>query len=132
METILNVRNLNVYYKNKETLLNRFCGKSKDNLQHVLKNVSFDMKKGEVLGLVGESGCGKTSLAKAILGMQKQYDGMIALDCPNPVKRTLSNRTFRWPAPARCNCGSTFVRHKFSDCGRASICTGCNHTSADY
>ncbi len=84
METILNVRNLNVYYKNKETLLNRFCGKSKDNLQHVLKNVSFDMKKGEVLGLVGESGCGKTSLAKAILGMQKQYDGMIALDCPNP------------------------------------------------
>lgn len=84
METILNVKNLNVYYKNKETMLSRFRGKSKNSLQHVLKNVSFDMKKGEVLGLVGESGCGKTSLAKAILGMQKQYDGTIALDCPNP------------------------------------------------
>lgn len=84
METILNVKNLNVYYKNKETLLNRFRGKQENRLQHVLKNVSFDMKKGEVLGLVGESGCGKTSLAKAILGMQKQYDGTIALDCPNP------------------------------------------------
>lgn len=84
METILNVKNLNVYYKNKETLLNRFRGKQENRLQHVLKNVSFDMKKGEVLGLVGESGCGKTSLAKAILGMQKQYDGIIALDCPNP------------------------------------------------
>lgn len=84
MENILNVRNLNVYYKNKETLLSRFRGKSESSLQHVLKDVSFDMKKGEVLGLVGESGCGKTSLAKAILGMQKQYDGTIALDCPNP------------------------------------------------
>ena len=84
MENILNVSNLNVYYKNKENLVNRICGKSEKSLQHVLKNVSFDMKKGEVLGLVGESGCGKTSLAKAILGMQKKYDGDIMLDCPNP------------------------------------------------
>lgn len=84
MENILNVSNLNVYYKNKENLMNRIRGRSDRNLQHVLKNVSFDMKKGEVLGLVGESGCGKTSLAKAILGMQKQYDGEIVLDCPNP------------------------------------------------
>lgn len=84
MENILSVRNLNVYYKNKENLMNRFRQEPEDSLQHVLKNVSFEMKRGEVLGLVGESGCGKTSLAKAILGMQKQYDGEIALDCPNP------------------------------------------------
>ena len=84
METILNVKNLNVYYKNKETLINRFRGKSENRLQHVLKNVSFHMEKGEVLGLVGESGCRKTSLAKAILGMQKQYNGTITLDCQNP------------------------------------------------
>jgi len=84
MENILNVSNLNVYYINKQNLVNRIRKDSEKSLQHVLKNVSFEMKKGEVLGLVGESGCGKTSLAKAILGMQKQYDGEITLDCPNP------------------------------------------------
>lgn len=68
-QNILEVSNLNVYYDKK---------------QHVLKDVSFTMKRGEILGLVGESGCGKTSLAKAILGMQRQYDGIIELDCPNP------------------------------------------------
>lgn len=51
MENILNVRNLNVYYKNKETLLSRFRRKSESSLQHVLKNVSFDMKKERCLGL---------------------------------------------------------------------------------
>lgn len=76
--------NLNVYYENKQNLMNRIYGNSEKSLQHVLKNVSFSMKKGEVLGLVGESGCGKTSLAKAILGMQKRYDGEIVLNCPNP------------------------------------------------
>ena len=78
-ENILEVKDLNVYYTNKGGFL-----KHKNTKQHVLKNVSFTMRKGEVLGLVGESGCGKTSLAKAILGMQKQFDGEIQLDCPNP------------------------------------------------
>ncbi|MDE7267491.1 MAG: ABC transporter ATP-binding protein [Lachnospiraceae bacterium] len=76
MEHILEVDNLNVYYKNK--------GRKDNALQHVLHGVSFCMKKGEILGLVGESGCGKTTLAKAILGMQKRFDGSIKLDCVNP------------------------------------------------
>ena len=61
MEHILVVDNLNVYYKNK--------GRKDNALQHVLYDVSFCMKKGEISGLVGESGCGKTTLAEAILGM---------------------------------------------------------------
>ena len=79
MENILEVNHLNVYYTEKRSL---FKGKSQK--KHVLKDISFSMKEGEILGLVGESGCGKTSLAKAILGMQKQFTGDIRLACKNP------------------------------------------------
>lgn len=43
----------------------------------VLKDVSFSMKKGEVLALAGESGCGKSTLAKVILGLKKADSGTV-------------------------------------------------------
>lgn len=83
MENILEVDGLNVYYTNKGNIWGKITSKRRERL-HALKDVSFSMKKGEILGLVGESGCGKTTLAKAILGMQKQFDGQIRLRCENP------------------------------------------------
>ena len=79
MNHILEVKNLNVYYTDKGSLF-----KKKTQKKHALKDVSFFMEEGEILGLVGESGCGKTSLAKAILGMQKEMEGEIILHCKNP------------------------------------------------
>jgi len=45
----------------------------------VLNNVSFEIERGEVFGLVGESGCGKTTLAKCILGLI-DYEGEIYIN----------------------------------------------------
>lgn len=71
MSNILEVRNLNVYYKNKEKPF------SKSTKKQVVFDMSFDVKEGEIFGIVGESGCGKSSVSKAILGINPLYDGTI-------------------------------------------------------
>lgn len=43
----------------------------------VLENVSFQVRKGEILVIVGESGCGKTTLLKVMIGLQKPNAGRV-------------------------------------------------------
>ena len=45
-----------------------------------MKNVSLYLRKGEILGLVGESGCGKSTLSKTILQLVKATSGSITLE----------------------------------------------------
>lgn len=71
-KNILTVRNLEVSYKKKAAGL--FGGKERVS---VLKGVSFDIRRGEILGLVGESGCGKSTLARAVLGMVRPDRGEV-------------------------------------------------------
>ena len=59
-EVLLRVENLCQYFKLDAHTVNK-----------AVDNVSFDIKKGEVFGLVGESGCGKTTTGRSII---KLYD----------------------------------------------------------
>ncbi len=45
--------------------------------EEVIHDVSFDVHIGEIVGLVGESGTGKTTLAKTILGLEKPFSGQV-------------------------------------------------------
>lgn len=47
---------------------------------HALDGVSIQVEKGEIVAVVGESGCGKTTLARAVLGLQPLTSGSIVLD----------------------------------------------------
>lgn len=70
METLLAVTKLSVAYH-----------RAGDGTQPAVENASFEIGAGEVLGLMGESGCGKTSIALALLGLideeQAQVSGSI-------------------------------------------------------
>lgn len=69
---VLEVRNLSVYYQEGGNSL--FSGTKK---RRAVEGADFAVYPGESLGLVGESGCGKTSLSKAILGMNRRIEGEI-------------------------------------------------------
>ncbi len=72
---LLSVRNLNVVY----TLEKTFFGKPKKQLKAV-DGITFDVYRGETLGLVGESGCGKTTLGRAILRLVDSSSDSITFD----------------------------------------------------
>ena len=71
-EPILEVRHLNTYYRQGRSLFG-----DKGPKEQVLRDVSFEIGRGEIVGLVGESGSGKTTLCRAILGMLNDYEGEI-------------------------------------------------------
>ena len=70
-QPLLEVKNLNCFYRTGASPLGKKAEKQ------VLFDVSFTVNEGEVLGLVGESGCGKTTLSRAILGINRDITGEI-------------------------------------------------------
>ncbi|MCM1027363.1 MAG: ABC transporter ATP-binding protein [Roseburia sp.] len=72
LSPILQVRDLSVFYREGGNSL-----LAKQKKRRVVEGAEFDLYRGESLGLVGESGCGKTSLSRAILGMNEDISGSV-------------------------------------------------------
>jgi len=86
-EPLLTVRNLHKHYPIKKSLFQR---------PDVLKannDVSFDVSEGEILSIVGESGCGKSTIAKMILKIEDQTGGVIKYEGKDIA--TLSRKELR-------------------------------------
>jgi oligopeptide/dipeptide ABC transporter ATP-binding protein len=75
-ETVIEVRDLHVTFEGRVGLFSGLAGK-KATQARAVDGVSFELKKGEVLALAGESGCGKTTTARAIMGLQAVNGGQI-------------------------------------------------------
>lgn len=72
---IYEIRNLSVRFPSHQSVLG-----FKLNYIEVLRNISFDVKKNEILGIVGESGCGKSTVAKTLLGLLKFENPYVKID----------------------------------------------------
>lgn len=65
--------------------INKFFGK-----KQILKDISFDIEEGEILGFVGPNGSGKTTTIKIILGLQKASSGEVYINGEN-IKENFEN-----------------------------------------
>src|SRR2546421_12448756 len=91
--TLVDVKGLKVYFPIKGGLLNRTVAHVK-----AVDGVDLFIKRGETLGLVGESGCGKSTTGRAILQLIKPTAGTVQLDgveltklSPRAVRATRQN-----------------------------------------
>jgi len=66
---LLEINNISISYNNKKSF--------------VLKDISFSLQEGEILSVIGKNGTGKSSLLKAIAGIQKVYSGSIVKNTSN-------------------------------------------------
>ena len=75
MDNILEVRDLKVWFPIKRGIFSRTSGYVK-----AVDGVSFELHRGETLGVVGESGSGKSTVARVVTGLQKLTEGSFALN----------------------------------------------------
>jgi len=75
MDNILEVRDLKVWFPIRKGIFGLVSGYVK-----AVDGVSFDLRRGETLGVVGESGCGKSTTSRAILMLNKPCGGSIKVD----------------------------------------------------
>ncbi len=93
VEPLIRVENLSVWFPLRKS----FTGKPLEYL-HAIDQVSFEVYRGETLGLVGESGCGKTTLGRSLLRLTQPvsgsifFEGMDLLACSRQEMKTLRQR----------------------------------------
>ncbi|WP_218080977.1 ABC transporter ATP-binding protein [Anthocerotibacter panamensis] len=80
---LLDVRNLKVHFPIRKGVLRQVVGSVK-----AVDGVSFTVPRGKTLGLVGESGCGKTTVGKAVLSLVPATGGQILFDDKDMLQAT--------------------------------------------
>ena len=88
-DSILKVENLVMHFPIYRGVIQRQVG-----AVHAVDDISFDIKRGETLGLVGESGCGKSTTGRTILQLYKATAGKVIFEDTDLM--SLKREEMRW------------------------------------
>ena len=83
---VINVRDVTKHFPVREGILQRVAG-----YVRAVDGVSFDIPRGETVGLVGESGCGKTTLGRCIAGLTPSSGGAVYFGMDDDSVRRLDS-----------------------------------------
>ncbi|HWZ47550.1 MAG TPA: oligopeptide/dipeptide ABC transporter ATP-binding protein [Herbaspirillum sp.] len=89
-QPLLSVRGLIKHFPLKSGLLGRSPGKVQ-----AVAGVNFELLKGETLGIVGESGCGKSTTSRLIMGLMQPTAGEVIFDGQTVGSQALTMKTYR-------------------------------------
>jgi oligopeptide transport system ATP-binding protein len=77
-ETLLSIEDLKVHFDlSNRGLVAKLLGRERERVVKAVDGISLDVRKGETLGLVGESGCGKSTTGRAILQLIRPTSGRV-------------------------------------------------------
>ncbi len=79
-EELLSVQHLARYFDVSAPWLNRLIERRPRQLLKAVDDVSFTIRRGETFSLVGESGCGKSTVARLIVGLHRPSAGRIVFE----------------------------------------------------
>ena len=80
MTAFVQLKNVSKTFDVSAPWLNRVLERKPQTFLHAVSDVSFDINRGETLALVGESGCGKSTVARLIVGLYAASTGSVTID----------------------------------------------------
>ncbi|GAA3539661.1 oligopeptide/dipeptide ABC transporter ATP-binding protein [Zobellella aerophila] len=75
---LLEVRDLHIKFDISKPLVHRLLNRAEKTYVHAVRGIDFSIRKGETFSLVGESGCGKSTVARLLSGLYQPTDGDIS------------------------------------------------------
>ncbi|WP_431260546.1 ATP-binding cassette domain-containing protein [Roseateles chitinivorans] len=99
-EVLVEVRDLAKTFDVSAPWLNRVIERKPRQFVHAVDGVSFSIEKGQTLALVGESGCGKSTVARLLVGLYAPTHGEVRFDDADIAVTLKGSR--RWRCAAGC------------------------------
>ena len=91
--SMLKVNNLSKFFDVSNSWITRALENQPKQILKAVDGISFEIKKGETFSLVGESGCGKSTVAKLVVGLHEPSNGEIVFDKINLTKAIKEKET---------------------------------------